>query len=236
VSFGLLQKDIVLTARKQRTAALYAFDAAVMAEGKQGIVGVDEAGRGPLAGPVIAAAVMLDHGAPICGVNDSKKLSARAREELYAAITKQARAYGVGAASPEEIDKYNILRASLLAMKRALDVLNAPWSLALVDGNQPIPTVQGERQRCVVGGDALSASIAAASIVAKVTRDRIMAEYDRSYPDYRFAEHKGYPTAAHRQLLLLHGPCAIHRKSFCEKIIAQIPLPLEEQAQGGGSW
>ena len=213
--------------RLHNTAQLYAFDTALgpFADGR--LAGVDEAGRGPLAGPVVAAAVVLDLAHPIDGVDDSKKLSAQRREKLYNAITARAKAWAVDMAMPDEIDRYNILRATLRAMKRALDKLTAPWSLALIDGNQAIDSLDAPRQRCVVGGDALSASIAAASIVAKVTRDRLMQQYHQQYPEYNFGVHKGYATAAHRAAIRDHGLCAIHRRSFCEALVRQTSLSFE---------
>jgi ribonuclease HII len=205
-------------------AELYAFDAGVTRERGLRIAGVDEAGRGPLAGPVVAAAVVLDLDKPINGVNDSKQLTAKKREELYGLITAQA-AWAVGMASPQEIDRINILRASLLAMKRALDILGpATWSLVLIDGNVPIPDIAAAQQRTVVHGDALSASVAAASIIAKVTRDRLMVGYDGQYPGYEFAQHKGYPTSLHRERVRALGMCGIHRKTFCEAILSQTSL------------
>jgi ribonuclease HII len=183
------------------------------------VVGIDEAGRGPLAGPVVAAAVVLDLNDPISGINDSKKVAPKKREILYDEIAAKARAWAVASASPEEIDKYNILRATLLAMKRALDDIGHAWSIVLVDGNQYIASVPRTVQKPVIKGDGLSASIAAASIMAKVTRDRIMAEYHKLYPEWDFHVHKGYPTARHRELIGKLGLCGIHRKSFCGKFL-----------------
>jgi ribonuclease HII len=196
---------------------------------------VDEAGRGPLAGPVVAAAVVLDLDKQINGINDSKKLTEKKREELYGPITSGAIAWAVGMASPEEIDRINILKASLLAMQRALDGLDTTWgarrwSLALIDGNVPVPGLPAMQQQTVVGGDARSASVAAASILAKVTRDRIMRAYHEQYPDYGFAVHKGYGTSLHRERLLQFGLCGIHRKSFCGAIVqTQTSLDLQEE-------
>jgi ribonuclease HII len=203
---------------------LYTYDRACEKEVRGCIVGTDEAGRGPLAGPVVAAAVILDLAIPIEGVNDSKKLSPGKREALYEVITTRAKAWAVGDASPEEIDRYNILQASLLAMKRAIDVLGCAWSLVLVDGNQPIHGISPSAQRTVVGGDAKSASIAAASIIAKVTRDRLMVQYHDQYPAYGFDAHKGYPTAVHRSKVIEYGLTPIHRRSFCEKMVVQTNL------------
>jgi ribonuclease HII len=173
----------------------------------------------------VAAAVILDLDKQIDGINDSKQLTAKKREELYGLITANA-AWAVGSASPEEIDSINILRASLLAMKRALDGLgSAAWSCALIDGNVMVPGIAAPRQQqTVVRGDALSASIAAASIVAKVTRDRLMVGYHDQYPGYEFARHKGYPTSLHRERVQRLGLCGIHRKTFCEAIVSQTSL------------
>ena len=196
-------------------AALYAFDAAAQRAAGGRIVGCDEAGRGPLAGPVVAAAVMLDLNVPLAGVDDSKKLSGKTRELLYGRITAEAADWAVGMATVEEIENHNILAASLMAMQRALDKIKIPWSIALVDGNRSIPSLETMRQSLIVEGDAKSASIAAASIVAKVTRDRLMAAYHERYPEYGFGIHKGYATALHREKIRDFGLCPIHRKSFC---------------------
>lgn len=206
---------------------IYSFDRGVESRCGCNLVGVDEAGRGPLAGPVVAAAVRLDLSRPILGVNDSKKLTRKKREELYERIVCDSIAWSVAEASPEEIDRLNILRASLLAMKRALDGIGVEWTLALIDGNRRVEGVPDERQQAVVGGDGKSASVAAASIIAKVTRDRIMEGYHEKFPDYDFHIHKGYPTLRHRDRILQHGICSIHRKSFCNKLVSRISLPLE---------
>ncbi len=214
----------------KKRKSLYGFDRALERKRMCGIVGVDEAGRGPLAGPVVAAAVQLDLGSIIRGVDDSKKLTAEKREALYDKITARAVAWATGAASVEEIDSVNILHASLLAMQRALDGLSCSWGLALIDGNQPLRTLAPDRQQTVVDGDALSVSIAAASIVAKVTRDRMMAEYDIQYPGYGFGEHKGYATLSHRRRILDKGVCPIHRRTFCSNLLTiQTCLPLESE-------
>jgi len=210
-------------AKFDNTFALYAFDREITHKQDCCIAGVDEAGRGPLAGPVVAAAAVLDLDEPIIGVNDSKKLSEKKREALYAEITEKA-VWAVGIASPEEIDKINILHASLLAMQRALDGLQSAWTLALIDGNVLLKTLDTTKQQTIVQGDAKSASIAAASIIAKVTRDRIMMQYHETYPEYGFALHKGYPTELHRKKVLELGICGIHRKSFCESMIRQTRL------------
>ncbi|HOV41407.1 MAG TPA: ribonuclease HII [Oscillospiraceae bacterium] len=180
------------------------------------VCGVDEAGRGPLAGDVYAAAVVFDEDVTIDGLNDSKKLSAKKREKLFDEIIEKARAYSIAAASVEEIESLNILGATFLAMKRAVDGLGLDFGLVLVDGNKkpqlkyPVETV--------IKGDSLSASIAAASILAKVSRDRYMKILAEKYPQYEFSKHKGYGTARHRELILKYGPCEIHRKSFLKKL------------------
>ena len=176
------------------------------------MAGVDEAGRGPLAGPVVAAAVMLDENQPIQGLADSKKLSARRREALFDEIRAKALCCSVAQASVEEIDTLNILQATLLAMQRAVAGLRLPPKLVLVDGNRlPVLTMQAQ---AIIKGDALVPAISAASILAKVTRDRWCAEVDALYPHYGFAAHKGYGTAAHLAALRTHGACAEHRKTF----------------------
>lgn len=176
------------------------------------LVGVDEAGRGPLAGPVVAAAVVLDVASPIDGLADSKTLSAARREMLASQIREHALAWALGMASVAEIDRLNILQATLLAMQRAVEGLGVQPGLALVDGNRA-PRLSCP-VRTVVRGDSLVQSISAASILAKVARDAIMLNLDGEYPGYGFAIHKGYPTAAHRQALELLGPSAVHRRSF----------------------
>ena len=176
------------------------------------IAGVDEAGRGPLAGPVVAAAVILDELHPIVGLNDSKKLSARRREQLFDEIRAKALCFSVAEASVEEIDSLNILQATLLAMRRAVEGLRLKPGKVLVDGNRlPVLDVVAE---AIVQGDALVPAISAASILAKVTRDRWCAQVDAEYPQYGFAAHKGYGTAEHLQALRLHGACPLHRSSF----------------------
>jgi ribonuclease HII len=176
------------------------------------VCGVDEAGRGPLAGDVYAAAVILPEQYGLPGLNDSKQCTAKVRETLYEAITKQAVAWAVGVATVDEIAEINILRAALLAMKRAVEALTPPAAFALVDGNQRPPlAVPCE---LIVRGDARCASVAAASIVAKVSRDRAMVELDGQYPGYGFAQHKGYGTRAHYEALEKLGPCFVHRLGF----------------------
>ncbi|TXH87123.1 MAG: ribonuclease HII [Rhodoferax sp.] len=176
------------------------------------IAGVDEAGRGPLAGPVVAAAVILDELHPIAGLNDSKKLTARRREQLFDEIRAKALCFSVAEASVEEIDSLNILQATLLAMRRAVEGLRLKPGKVLVDGNRlPVLDVVAE---AIVQGDALVPSISAASILAKVTRDRWCEEVDRAYPQYGFAGHKGYGTAEHLAALRAHGASPLHRSSF----------------------
>ena len=177
------------------------------------IAGVDEAGRGPLVGSVVAAAVILDPENPIEGLNDSKKLSEKKREKLFIEIQEKALAWAVAEASAAEIDELNILQASLLAMRRAVEKLGVQPEHVLVDGNK-IP--QGLSVSCdaVVGGDAIHPEISAASILAKVSRDREMAELDRQHPQFGFAKHKGYPTKAHFEAIAEHGVIAEHRRSF----------------------
>ena len=177
------------------------------------IAGVDEAGRGPLVGTVVAAAVILDPNNPIAGLNDSKKLSEKKREKLFIEIQEKALAWAIAEASPAEIDELNILQASLLAMRRAVEALQVQPDQVLVDGNK-IP--QGLNMPCeaVVGGDALHAEISAASILAKVTRDRQMLEVDQKFPQFGFAKHKGYPTKAHFEAIALHGVTTEHRRTF----------------------
>ena len=183
------------------------------------ICGVDEAGRGPLAGPVCAAAVILPPNVEIPGLNDSKKLTDKRRRELFPIIKEQAVAYGIGLASHEEIDQINILQATYLAMERALAQLTVKPELALIDGNRAKDL--GIPVETVVKGDSRSASIAAASILAKVTRDDLMLEAARQYPEYQFEIHKGYGTKAHYAALTAHGPCPIHRMTFLKKFYGE---------------
>lgn len=182
------------------------------------ICGVDEAGRGPLAGPVYAAAVILSPDRPIAGLNDSKKLSEKKREALYDVIVERAESYCIASASVAEIEQFNILGATYLAMSRAVEGLSITPRLALIDGNRIPPQLEIAAQM-VVKGDAQSESIAAASILAKVTRDRLLIEMDGQYPQYGFAVHKGYGTAAHTAAIREHGPCPEHRPSFLKKIL-----------------
>ena len=179
------------------------------------ICGVDEAGRGPLAGPVCAAAVILPKHLEIPGLTDSKKLSDKRRRELFPEIQRQALAYGIGFASEKEIDEINILQATFLAMERALAQLCITPELALIDGNREKDF--GIPVKTVIKGDSLSANIAAASILAKVSRDDLMLEMAREYPQYGFEVHKGYGTKAHYDALRMYGPCPIHRQTFLKK-------------------
>lgn len=181
--------------------------------------GVDEAGRGPLAGDVYAAAVIFDEGTVIDGVNDSKKLSEKKRERLYDEIIEKAAAYCVASASVEEIERYNILGATYIAMGRAVEGLGIKPKMALVDGNR-LPPLPCEAQ-AIVKGDGISASVAAASILAKVTRDRYMLELAEMYPQYQFEKHKGYGTKLHNELILKYGPSPAHRMSFLKKLYAK---------------
>lgn len=176
------------------------------------VAGVDEAGRGPLAGPVVAAAVILAPGSTIPGLDDSKRLAAAARERLFETIKEEATAVGVGMVDPVTIDRINILEATRAAMGQAIEALGVEPDLVLTDFVR-LPSLACV-QRNLVRGDQRSATVAAASIVAKVTRDRLMEAADRAYPAYGFAENKGYPTPAHRSALLAHGPCPLHRRSF----------------------
>ncbi len=180
--------------------------------GYRRVAGVDEAGRGPLAGPVVAAAVILPNRCRLDGLDDSKQLSEAQRERLYAAIVERAVAVGVGSAEAGEIDTLNILEATRLAMCRAVAQLAVPADFLLIDA-VTLPA-SGLPYRAIIKGDALSCAIAAASIIAKVTRDRLMAGYHETFPQYNFLSHKGYGTEDHLQRLALHGPCAIHRRTF----------------------
>ena len=180
------------------------------------ICGVDEAGRGPLAGPVCAAAVILPKGLVMPGLNDSKKLSDKRRRELFPIIQQEAVSFGIAFASQEEIDEINILQATFLAMRRAMEQLNPQPEFALIDGNRE--TDFGVPCKTVIKGDSLSANIAAASVLAKVTRDNWMVEAAEKYPGYGFEIHKGYGTKAHYAALEKLGPCPIHRRSFLKKL------------------
>ena len=185
-------------------------------KGYKAICGVDEAGRGPLAGPVCAAAVILPPNTIIDGVNDSKKLTEKKREALFDVIKETAVSYSIAYASVEEIESINILNATMLAMKRAVEGLDVKADYAMIDGNKMPPLdIDGET---IVKGDAKSMSIACASILAKVSRDRLLYEYAKEYPQYHFDKHKGYGTSAHREAILEYGTCPYHRMSFLKKI------------------
>ncbi len=198
---------------------LWEIERSCFAGGFELVCGIDEAGRGPLAGPVCAAAVILPRELEIAGLNDSKKLTDKKRRELYDIITEQAVSYGIAMASEQEIDEINILQATFLAMERAVAKLLSKPDLALVDGNRephlPLPV------KTVVKGDSRSANIAAASILAKVTRDLLMEELDEKYPAYGFAVHKGYGTKRHYEALREYGPCPIHRMTFLKKFYGE---------------
>lgn len=196
----------------------YSYEKAAADSGFKLICGVDEAGRGPLAGPVCAAAVILPEGLEIEGLNDSKKLSEKKREALFDIITEKAVAYCVAYGTLGEIEEKNILNATFLAMNRAIDGLNVKADFALIDGNK-LPVNIKVPAAAIVKGDAKSMSIAAASILAKVSRDRLMAEYDKKYPEYQFARHKGYGTKLHTDLIKQYGPSDIHRLSFLKNIL-----------------
>lgn len=196
----------------------YEFEKAAVNSGFSCICGVDEAGRGPLAGPVCAAAVILPEGAVIAGLDDSKKLTEKKREKLYDIIKQTAVAYSVAYGTLEEIETVNILEATYLAMNRAIEGLTIKPDFSLIDGNR-VP--RGIKIPCetVVKGDSKSMSVAAASVLAKVTRDRLMLEYDKKYPEYNFKKHKGYGTKEHTELIKQYGPCEIHRLSFLKNIL-----------------
>ena len=195
---------------------LWELENEIYAEGFSLICGVDEAGRGPLAGPVYAAAVILPRDAVIEGLNDSKKLTEKQREALFDVITERALTYGIASASVEEIEKLNILNATFLAMNRAIDKLDPIPELALIDGNRS--TGIAMPSRCVVKGDSRCADIAAASILAKVSRDRYMLTLAEKYPQYHFEQHKGYGTKLHYEALREYGPSPEHRPSFLRKM------------------
>ncbi len=188
------------------------YETEALNQGYRLVAGIDEAGRGPLAGPVVAAAVLLPPEVSLDGLDDSKKLSEKSREKFFPEIIQTALSYGVGVVSVETIEKINILQAALLAMKQAVEKCGLDPDLLLVDGNKRVD--HPAQQWTIVGGDGKSLSIAAASVIAKVTRDRIMQEYHQDYPDYEFDRHKGYPTKLHKEKIKRFGPCPIHRKTF----------------------
>ena len=191
---------------------LFEFETKASHQGFKNIAGIDEAGRGPLAGPVVAAAVIFPSQVNIQGLNDSKKLSTKKREELFPKIQEISVSYGVAVVGQKVIDKINILQAARLAMKQAVETLKITPGLLLIDGNQKIDSTLN--QWTIIQGDSRSLSIAAASVLAKVTRDRIMDDYHKLYPQYEFNRHKGYGTKLHRNLIQEHGPCPIHRITF----------------------
>lgn len=208
------------------TMDLWTYEREQWAAGHETVCGVDEAGAGPLAGPVYAAAVILPRGLDIPGLNDSKKLTEKKREALYDLITAQAEAYCVASVSAAEIDEMDILNARMLAMNRAIEGLNLTPELCLIDGNRDHGSAVAitAPHLCVVGGDGKSASIAAASILAKVSRDRyVSTELESRYPQYRFAKHKGYGTKLHYEMLDQYGPCPEHRRTFLKKWEARRP-------------
>ena len=194
-------------------------------DGRRIVCGVDEAGRGPLAGPVFAAAVVLREGQIIEGANDSKKLSERKREQLFDVIIAEAEDYCIASVDEKTIDEINILQATFLAMSKAVSGLKQKPDLCLIDGNRQPPQIDIPC-RTIVKGDGLSMSIACASILAKVSRDRFMLELDRQYPPYWFAKHKGYGTALHIEMLRQYGASPVHRRSFLKKIEGIPPRPL----------
>ena len=196
----------------------FSFENEAIKNGYKLICGVDEAGRGPLAGPVCAAAVILPVNCEIEGLNDSKKISEKKREALFDIIKEKAIAYSIAFGSLEEIEEYNILEATYIAMNRAIEGLETKADFALIDGNR-VPKGITIPCETVVKGDAKSCSIAAASILAKVTRDRLMLEYDKKYPEYLFGTHKGYGTKAHYEAIKQHGVCEIHRLSFLKNVL-----------------
>lgn len=178
------------------------------------LVCVDEAGRGPLAGPVVAAAVIFTPGIELLGLDDSKKLTEKRREKLFPEIQEKATAWAIGEATPEEIDQINILEATFLAVRRAIDQLGVEWDHLLMDGSLPVRGIPLERQYAVIKGDALVQGIAAASILAKVHRDRLMVRFAQEYPEYGFEKHKGYPSPSHLEAILEFGRTPIHRHTF----------------------
>ncbi len=208
----MTETPFVHTEESMRIQAMLRYERVLWEKGLQHVAGVDEAGRGPLAGPVVAAAVIFPSRIYIEGIDDSKKLSARRRDNLFQKIQDEALAVATGIVSEKEIDRINILQASFKAMRMAIGSLGIRPEHVLIDG-RPLPE-KFYPQTPIVGGDRKSFSVAAASIVAKVTRDRMMVAYDETYPQYGFAQHKGYGTKRHVQALRIHGPCDIHRKTF----------------------
>lgn len=213
------------------TPDLWVFEQTHRAEGYARIAGVDEAGRGPLAGPVVSAAVILPPTFVVPGVKDSKQLTPRQREHLFDRIHAEAEAVGVGIVDADEIDRINILQASLRAMAMAVSRLDPQPDCLLIDGRNEIPSKLP--QAAIIKGDARSISIAAASIVAKVSRDRIMQRYHAQFPLFGFSRHKGYPTKAHKAAIVLHGPCTIHRRTF--RGVTEHLSSTAQTYQAGGS-
>ena len=209
--------EILTEKESARLEEMLAYEKELYSKGVVNIAGIDEAGRGPLCGPVVAAAVILKPGDKIAYVNDSKKLSEKRREELYNTIYDRAVAVSVGIVDEKTIDEINILEATRLAMKQAVEGLEIPAEYVLVDAEKKVPI--DIPYMPIIKGDAKSESIAAASIIAKVTRDHIMYELDKKYPEYDLAKNKGYGTAKHIAGIKEHGLCDIHRKSFCKKFI-----------------
>lgn len=202
---------------EQRLEEMLKYEKELYLKGYEYICGIDEAGRGPLCGPVVAAAVILKKGDKIEGVNDSKKLSEKKREEIFEIIKERAVAYSVGIVDEKTIDEINILEATRLAMKKAVEGLNIKPEYALVDAEKKVPI--NVPYTPIIKGDALSESIAAASIIAKVTRDRMVIEMDKKYPEYSFAKNKGYGTKEHTEAIKKYGLCDVHRRSFCKKFM-----------------
>ena len=200
-----------------RLEKMLEYEKELYSKGYEYICGIDEAGRGPLCGPVVAAAVILKKGDKIEGVNDSKKLSEKKREQLFEEIKERAVAYSVGIVDEKTIDEINILEATRLAMKKAVEGLRVEAEYALVDAEKKVPI--DIPYTPIIKGDALSESIAAASIIAKVTRDRIVVELDKQYPEYNFAKNKGYDTKQHTDSIKEYGLCPAHRRSFCKKFV-----------------
>jgi ribonuclease HII len=201
---------------------IYRHDEDLRNNGFQRIAGIDEAGRGPLAGPVVAAAVVLRGNTRIKGLRDSKKVPEKERESLFIEIQDTALDIGIGIVNHEDIDRINILRASKLAMKLAIENLSELPDFLVIDAVS-LPSVP-IKQLFPIKGESVSASVAAASIIAKVTRDRLMLEYHNQYPQYNFNKHKGYSTKEHMELIQLYGPCPIHRKSFCKVMTLELPF------------
>ena len=207
-----------MTEKEQlRLDKMLEYERALYAKGYEFVCGIDEAGRGPLCGPVVAAAVILKKEDHIEGVNDSKKLTEKKREELFEIIKERAVAWSVGIVDEETIDRINILEATRLAMKKAVEGLSKKPDFALVDAEKKVPI--DVPYSPIIKGDALSESIAAASIIAKVTRDHMIIELDKEYPEYGFAKNKGYGTKEHTEAILKYGLCKVHRRSFCKKFI-----------------